>query len=252
VLIVFFRPARLDLPAVGEQRLFEVPPDILDRMEMVCLKPGMRIDSFDRFGEALGVIREGRRHLEAEVFASLQKLPGILPMFRRRFMGEQDAVMLILDDHHTGIRAQRVVAINVTFRRRGERKQLPQHRLWRGQMRTNIINPAFHRRFGNGNQEERCKEECQVPETDPAHDREVTSQPDHAVAHMLGGRDALDGRCKVHALVLVVQVGTLRNNEPILDRIVERRQFMNLDSVGLLAPTEPGPRPQLRLKVMLA
>jgi hypothetical protein len=36
----------------------------------------------------------------------LQKLPGILPIFRCRFMGDQDAVRLILDDHHTGIRAQ--------------------------------------------------------------------------------------------------------------------------------------------------
>ena len=40
--IVFFCTARLDLPAVGEKRFFEVPPDILDRMEMVCLKSGMR------------------------------------------------------------------------------------------------------------------------------------------------------------------------------------------------------------------
>jgi len=71
LLILLFCTTGLDLPAVGEQRFFQMPPDILDRMEMVCLKPGMRIDSFDRFGEALGVIREGSRHLEAEVFASL-------------------------------------------------------------------------------------------------------------------------------------------------------------------------------------
>ena len=56
-----------------------------------------------------------------------------------------------------------------------------------------------------------------MPETDSAHDREVTGQPDHAVAHMLGGRDALDLRGEVHPLVLVVQVGTLRDDEPILD-----------------------------------
>ncbi len=53
---------------------------MLDRMEMVCLKPGMRKDRFDRFGEALGVIREGCGHMEAEIFASLQKLPGIVPI----------------------------------------------------------------------------------------------------------------------------------------------------------------------------
>src|SRR5438132_13529077 len=76
--IVLFGTARLDLPAVGEQRFFEVSPDILDRMEMVCLKSGMRKDRFDRFGEALRVIRKGRSHLEAEVFDVLQKLPGIL------------------------------------------------------------------------------------------------------------------------------------------------------------------------------
>jgi hypothetical protein len=34
----------LDFPAVGEQRFFEVPPDILDRMEMGGLKAGVRID----------------------------------------------------------------------------------------------------------------------------------------------------------------------------------------------------------------
>ena len=66
--IVFFGTARLDLPAVGEQRFFEVSPDILDRMEMVSLKSGMRKDRLDRLGEALGVIREGRGHLEVMVF----------------------------------------------------------------------------------------------------------------------------------------------------------------------------------------
>src|SRR5215467_2779513 len=229
-----------------------MPPDIFDRMEMVCLKPGMRIDSFDCFGKALGVIREGSRHLEAEVFASLQKSPSILTIFRRRFMGHEDAVMLILDDHHTGIRTQWVVAINVTFHRRGERQQVPQHLLWRGQMPANVINPAFHRRLGNGYQEQYGKEEGKVPETDPAHDRKVTGQPDHTMAHMLRGRDALDGRCEVHALVLVVQVGTLRHDEPILDRIVKRRQFMNLDRVGLLAPTDRRGRFQRTLKVQFA
>ena len=62
----------------------------------------------------------------------------------------------------------------------------------------NIINPAFDRRLGNRNQEQYGKKECQVPETDPAHDREVTGQPDHAVAHMLGGRNALDLWGEVH------------------------------------------------------
>src|SRR6266705_5945195 len=33
-------PTRLDFSAIGEQRFFEVPPDILDRMEMISLKSG--------------------------------------------------------------------------------------------------------------------------------------------------------------------------------------------------------------------
>src|SRR6266496_4656913 len=115
-------PTRLDLSAVGEQRFFEVPPDILDRMEMVSLQSGLRIDRFDSFSEALGVIREGRGHMEAEVFASLQKLPGIIPILGRRFMRDEEAVMLSLDHHHTIIRTQRVVAVNMTLRRRGEGK----------------------------------------------------------------------------------------------------------------------------------
>ena len=77
-----------------------------------------------------------------------------------------------------------------------------------------------------------------MPEADPADHREVTGQPNHAVAHRLGGRDALDVRGEGHPLVLVVQLATLRDDEPVLDWIVERRQFMNLDSVGRLAPTD--------------
>ena len=73
-------PTRLNLPAVGEQRFFEVPPNILDGVEMVGLKAGVRVDRFDGFSEALGVIREGCGHMEAESFASLQKLPGIVPI----------------------------------------------------------------------------------------------------------------------------------------------------------------------------
>jgi len=53
---LLFLPTRLDLPAGGEQGLFEVSPDILHRMEMVGLKSGVRIDRFERFGEALRVI----------------------------------------------------------------------------------------------------------------------------------------------------------------------------------------------------
>src|SRR6266849_8966544 len=151
---------------------------MLDRMAMVCLKSGMRKDRFDRFGEAWGVIREGRGHLEAAVFQWLQTLPGLLPMLRRRFMGHQDAVMLILDHHHTVVRAQRVIAVNMTRSRRGDGQQWPKHLLWRRPMRTNVIHPAFDRRLGHGNQEEQGKEARNLPETDPAHDREGAGEPD--------------------------------------------------------------------------
>ena len=145
MLIIGFFTAPLDLPAIGEQRFFEVPPDIFDRMKMVCLKSGLRKDGFDRFSEAGRVIREGSGHLEAEVFDLLQKLPGIRPILRRPFMGHQNAVMLILDHHYTVVRAQRVVPVYMTLRRRGKGKQLLKHVLWRRQVRTNVINPAFNR-----------------------------------------------------------------------------------------------------------
>src|SRR5215831_11961328 len=69
---------------------------------------------------------------------------------------------------------------------------------------------------------------------------------------MLGGRDPLDIRCKVHALLLVVQVVALRNEKPILDRIMEGREFMNVDMIDVLTPTDRGGGPQLPLKVELA
>src|SRR6266568_3275292 len=99
-------------------------------MEMVGLKADMRPYRGDRLGEALGVVREGRSDMEAEVFASLQKLPSILTIVRRRFMGDQDAVRLILDHHHTVVCAQRVIAVNMTLRHRKEDQQLLQHLLW--------------------------------------------------------------------------------------------------------------------------
>ena len=58
--------------------------------------------------------------------------------------------------------------------------------------------------------------------------------------------------CKVHALILLVQVGALRDDKPILNRIVERREFMNIDVVGLLTPTDGRGRPQRTLKVEFA
>src|SRR5439155_17311606 len=65
-LIVLCLPSRLDLLAVGEQCFFEVPPDILDRMEMVGLQSGLRIDRFDRLGETLRVIGKRGGDIEPE------------------------------------------------------------------------------------------------------------------------------------------------------------------------------------------
>ena len=91
-----------------------------------------------------------------------------------------------------------------------------------------------------------------MSEADPADHREGAGQPENTFAHRLGGRDTLDVRCKVYALVLVVEGGALRDDTPILERIVERREFMHIDVIGCLPPTEPGWRPQFLLKVVLA
>ena len=147
--------------------------------------------------------------MEAEVFDVWQKLLGLLTMLRRRFMGDQDTIMLILDDHHTVVRAQRIIAVKVTRRRRGEGQQLLQHLLGRGHMRAKSSHPAFDRRLCERHQEQGGKKARKVPETPPAHDREGTGQPDHAVAQMLGGRDPLHLGCEGHPLVLVVQGGHL-------------------------------------------
>jgi hypothetical protein len=52
--------------------------------------------------------------------------------------------------------------------------------------------------------------------------------------------------------VLAIQVGTLRDDESVQNRMMERRQFMHIDVGGFLAPTERGLRPQLLLQVVLA
>ncbi len=93
--------------------------------------------------------------MESKRFSCLEKLPGILPIFRRCFMGDEAPVMRILHHHHPMVRPQRVVAIHVTLRRRSDGKSWPQHLLWGWSMRANISNPALERRLGNGAQEQR-------------------------------------------------------------------------------------------------
>src|SRR5713101_6827566 len=87
---------------------------------------GMRPDPLARFGDAWGVIREGRRALEAEVLSVWQTVPGLLPMLRRRFLGAQEAGRLLLDPHPTVGRPQRVGAVPMTRRRRGAGQQVRQ------------------------------------------------------------------------------------------------------------------------------
>src|SRR2546429_476401 len=123
--IVLFGPARLALPTGGEPRFFEGSPAMLDRMARVCWKSGLRQDGVDRCGAAGCGVREGRGASEAAVCASLQTWPGLLPMFRRRFLGDPEAVMRVLADPHTMVRAQRGGASHVPRRRWGEGKPWP-------------------------------------------------------------------------------------------------------------------------------
>jgi len=53
-------------------------------------------------------------------------------------------------------------------------------------------------------------------------------------------------------LVLAIQIGPLRDDESVQNRIVERRQFMHIDMGGFLAPRERRLRPQCLVKVVLA
>ena len=91
-----------------------------------------------------------------------------------------------------------------------------------------------------------------MPETYAAHPSQIAGQADKAVAHLLRCRDALDFRCKVHALVLVIQIVPLGSEAPGLNRMVERRTFMNVDVVGFLAPIKRRGRPSRLLKIALS
>jgi hypothetical protein len=86
--------------------------------------------------------------VQSEVFALLKQFPGIRTMLRRRFLGHHDAIMLSLHHPHTVVRTQRVVAVTMTRRCWGEGKPLLKQLLWRGPVRANGINPAFHGRPG--------------------------------------------------------------------------------------------------------
>src|SRR5215468_5516188 len=84
--------------------------------------------------------------------------------------------MLLLDHHHTVVRAPWVIAVNMPLRHRGKSQQVPQPLLWRGQMRTNVIHPSLDRRRGNGNKKMRGKDQSNVPETDSARHRQIEAK----------------------------------------------------------------------------
>jgi hypothetical protein len=190
--------------------------------------------------------------MESQRVSRREQWPGLLPIVRRCVLGAEAPSMLILPHPHTMVRPQRVGAITRTRRRRGEGTQgLPPLR-WRGPMHAKVIHPACARRRGHGKQEQPGKEARQVPETAPAHDREVAGPPAHAVAHRLGGRDTLEVWGAGHPLARVVQGGTVGADEPVRDRIGERRQCMQVDGGGLLAPTERRGRPSHTLTVQVA
>jgi hypothetical protein len=167
-------------------------------------------------------------------------------------MGDQDAGMLSLDHQHPVVCAQRVIAVTLTRRHRQEEQQLLQHRLWSRYVRAEVIHPAFERCLGNRTQKQRGQEERTGSAADAAAYREGAGAPAHAFAHMRGGRDPLDGRCTVHTLVLVVEVGAWRDAQSILERMVERRECMPIDVVGLWTPTDRRSRPSRILPVALA
>ena len=124
-------------------------------MEMIGLKSGLRLDRFDRLGEALRVLCTRDGDLEPEVFSLLKKLPGIRTILRARFMGHQDAIMRILHHHDTVVRAPRLVAITMTLRSRGEGKPLLKPLRLAGPIRTHVSNPSLDRRLGHGTKKER-------------------------------------------------------------------------------------------------
>jgi hypothetical protein len=73
-------PARLDLAARGAPRWWAVPPDMLDRLARGGLPSGLRRDRLDGCSAAWGGSRAGGGHLAAALWASLQHLPGLVPM----------------------------------------------------------------------------------------------------------------------------------------------------------------------------
>jgi hypothetical protein len=135
----------LALSAGREARVLEGAPAMLDRMALVCLPSGSRLHGFDGCGETWRVLRDGRGHLEAAVCASLQTWLRLLPLLRRRFMGEQAAVLLLLDHHPTVVWAQRVIAVTRTRRPRQAAQPVLQPRLWSRAVRAHGIHPACDR-----------------------------------------------------------------------------------------------------------
>ena len=85
---------------------------MLDRMEMVGRKSGLRRDRLDCLGDALRVLGKRCGDIAPAVCSLLKKLPGLRTILRARFMSHQEAIMRILPHHHTVVRAPRGVASN--------------------------------------------------------------------------------------------------------------------------------------------
>ena len=222
---------------------------MLDRMDMVCLKAGLRLDRLDSFGEAWRVIRAGRGHLEAPVVSALQPLPGSVSMFPGRFMGHQKAGLCILAHHHPLVRTPRGGAVHRTRRHRQEDQPVLQPLLWSGEVRTQVLHPAFARCLGTRHQKQRGQEERNVPETAPTPHRQGAGPPEHTVPHRLGGGDALDLWGQVPPWVLGIEGDTLREDASGGNRIVQHRPCLDIAVLGCLPPPRPGLHPQCLLNV---
>ena len=133
----------LDVPAGGEPRFFAVPPDMLDRMAMVGLQARLRPYRFERFGEAWGVIREGRGDMEARALTCCSNGSAASPF--------SDAASWVSSMRScaswTTITPWSVPSGEEPLRRHllgwDERKPLLQHLLGGGHMCANGIDPAF-------------------------------------------------------------------------------------------------------------
>ena len=114
------------------------------------------------------------------------------------------------------------------------------------------LNRSFARRLGNRQQAPGGPAPRHGPAPAPAHAREGASHPEHPVAHLRGGRDALACRGAIEPRGRGMHRGPRRDEASGGPRRVAGRPFLHLDGVGGRAPTALGLRPQCRVPVVLA